>query len=283
MRCARQRRAPQDFAAGGTWAQEFAGAGGTGDAWADQFAAGLDGGEWAEQFARDADAGAAAADGVEVDVGAAGEYVFAADNPFMQARRPNCLIRSLNRLERLLMRKRGAAGECACFLWAACVCRRAPFPRQVAAQLDHSGCFMHHRLELSGVALMSSACGTSPVQAGGLSHWAAARACAAAARTAGNLAGVFHSARLPAAQDAGSFARGRELFRGGLLTEAVLAVEAEVQRQPGNVPAWLLLGTIHAENDDDLQVRPAAPAAAPAGASGVPLDGARSLHVKWAL
>jgi len=31
-----------------------------------------------------------------------------------------------------------------------------------------------------------------------------------------------------------------------------------VQRQPGNVPAWLLLGTIHAENDDDLQVRPAA-------------------------
>ena len=56
------------------------------------------------------------------------------------------------------------------------------------------------------------------------------------------------------AQDMESFARGRELFRGGLLTEAVLALEAEVQRQPGNVPAWLLLGTIHAENDDDLQV-----------------------------
>jgi len=67
-----------------------------------------------------------------------------------------------------------------------------------------------------------------------------------------------HSVRRSAAQDAGSFARGRELFRGGLLTEAVLAVEAEVHRQPGNVPAWLLLGTIHAENDDDLQVRPAA-------------------------
>ena len=56
------------------------------------------------------------------------------------------------------------------------------------------------------------------------------------------------------AQDTNSFARGHELFRGGLLTEAVLALEAEVQRTPGNVPAWLLLGTIQAENDDDLQV-----------------------------
>lgn len=55
-------------------------------------------------------------------------------------------------------------------------------------------------------------------------------------------------------QDTNSFARGHELFRGGLLTEAVLALEAEVQRKPGNVPAWLLLGTIQAENDDDLQV-----------------------------
>lgn len=59
---------------------------------------------------------------------------------------------------------------------------------------------------------------------------------------------------VPAVQDANSFARGRELFRGGLLTEAVLALEAEVQRKPGSVPAWLLLGTIQAENDDDLQV-----------------------------
>jgi len=101
---ARRRRSPQDFAAGGTWAQEFAGAGGAGDAWADQFAAGLDGGEWAEQVARDADAGAAAADGVEVDVGAAGEYVFAADNPFMQARRPCCRMRSLIRPECLSRR-----------------------------------------------------------------------------------------------------------------------------------------------------------------------------------
>ncbi|KAK9837124.1 hypothetical protein WJX81_004650 [Elliptochloris bilobata] len=137
--------AQRDYAAGGTWAEEFAGKGGAGGAWADQFAAGLDGGDWAEQFARDADAeaaqqngaAAAAARGVEVDVCAAGVYVFAPDNPFVQ--------------------------------------------------------------------------------------------------------------------DTNSFARGRELFRGGLLTEAVLALEAEVQRQPGNVPAWLLLGTIQAENDDDLQ------------------------------
>ncbi len=123
---ARRRCALQDFAAGGTWAQEFAGAGGAGDAWADQFAAGLDGGEWAEQFARDADAGAAAADGVEVDVGAAGEYVFAADNPFMQARRPNCLIKSPNRLERLLhphVEARAlAAPTCGSEAWRASAC-----------------------------------------------------------------------------------------------------------------------------------------------------------------
>ncbi len=51
-----------------------------------------------------------------------------------------------------------------------------------------------------------------------------------------------------------SFAKGKELFRNGLLSEAVLAFEAEVTRQPGNVDAWRLLGTVHAENDDDQQV-----------------------------
>lgn len=84
----------QRYAEGGTWAEEFAGAGGAGGDWADQFAAGLDGGDWAEQFAADADAQAAAhangaameAGGVELDVGAAGAYVFAPDNPFLQAR-----------------------------------------------------------------------------------------------------------------------------------------------------------------------------------------------------
>ena len=35
----------------------------------------------------------------------------------------------------------------------------------------------------------------------------------------------------------------------------MLALEAEVQRQPRSVEAWRLLGTVHAENDDDIQVR----------------------------
>ena len=55
-------------------------------------------------------------------------------------------------------------------------------------------------------------------------------------------------------QDTNSFAKGKSLFQGGLLSEAVLALEAEVQRQPQNVEAWRLLGTVHAENDDDQQV-----------------------------
>jgi hypothetical protein len=42
-------------------------------------------------------------------------------------------------------------------------------------------------------------------------------------------------------------------FRRGLLTEAALALEAEVRAQPGNAEAWRLLGTVHAENDDDQQ------------------------------
>lgn len=55
-------------------------------------------------------------------------------------------------------------------------------------------------------------------------------------------------------QDMNSLARGKSLFQSGLLSEAVLALEAEVQRQPQNVEAWRLLGTVHAENDDDQQV-----------------------------
>lgn len=49
--------------------------------------------------------------------------------------------------------------------------------------------------------------------------------------------------------------QGKDLFRRGVLSEAVLALEAEVQRAPRNVDAWRLLGTVHAENDDDVQVR----------------------------
>jgi peroxin-5 len=55
-------------------------------------------------------------------------------------------------------------------------------------------------------------------------------------------------------QDPESFAKGKALFQSGLLSEAVMALEAEVQRHPDNVEAWRLLGTVHAENDDDQQV-----------------------------
>lgn len=49
---------------------------------------------------------------------------------------------------------------------------------------------------------------------------------------------------------------GQELFRKGLLSEAVLALEAEVLKNSDNVEAWRLLGIAHAENDDDQQVIP---------------------------
>lgn len=47
---------------------------------------------------------------------------------------------------------------------------------------------------------------------------------------------------------------GQELFRKGLLSEAVLALEAEVLKNPGNAEGWRFLGLAHAENDDDQQV-----------------------------
>ncbi|XP_073124590.1 peroxisome biogenesis protein 5 [Henckelia pumila] len=46
---------------------------------------------------------------------------------------------------------------------------------------------------------------------------------------------------------------GQELFRKGLLSEAVLALEAEVLKNPNNAEGWRLLGITHAENDDDQQ------------------------------
>lgn len=46
---------------------------------------------------------------------------------------------------------------------------------------------------------------------------------------------------------------GQELFRKGLLSEAVLALEAEVLKNPDNAEGWRLLGITHAENDDDQQ------------------------------
>jgi len=44
---------------------------------------------------------------------------------------------------------------------------------------------------------------------------------------------------------------GSSLFRSGNLTEASLALEAAVQREPGNAFAWRTLGASHAENDED--------------------------------
>ncbi|XP_058721953.1 peroxisome biogenesis protein 5 [Vicia villosa] len=46
---------------------------------------------------------------------------------------------------------------------------------------------------------------------------------------------------------------GQDLFRKGLLSEAVLALEAEVLKSPENAEGWRLLGIAHAENDDDQQ------------------------------
>lgn len=48
---------------------------------------------------------------------------------------------------------------------------------------------------------------------------------------------------------------GQELFRKGLLSEAALALEAEVMKNPDNAEGWRLLGVTHAENDDDQQAR----------------------------
>lgn len=44
------------------------------------------------------------------------------------------------------------------------------------------------------------------------------------------------------------------MFHKGLLSEAVLALEAEVLKNPDNAEGWRLLGIAHAENDDDQQV-----------------------------
>ncbi|XP_062191622.1 peroxisome biogenesis protein 5-like isoform X3 [Phragmites australis] len=46
---------------------------------------------------------------------------------------------------------------------------------------------------------------------------------------------------------------GQDLFHKGLLSEAVLALEAEVLKNPDNAEGWRLLGITHAENDDDQQ------------------------------
>ncbi|KAL6770309.1 PEX5 [Auxenochlorella protothecoides x Auxenochlorella symbiontica] len=57
----------------------------------------------------------------------------------------------------------------------------------------------------------------------------------------------------PFLSDTDSMAKGWDLFKRGVLTEAVLALEAECQRSPNNAEAWRLLGNVQAENDDDQQ------------------------------
>ncbi|TYH14880.1 hypothetical protein ES288_A06G255900v1 [Gossypium darwinii] len=47
--------------------------------------------------------------------------------------------------------------------------------------------------------------------------------------------------------------KGQELFRKGLVSEAVLSLEAEVIKSLENAEGWRLLGITHAENDDDQQ------------------------------
>eukprot|EP01112_Ceratiomyxa_fruticulosa_P002552 TRINITY_DN1267_c0_g1_i2.p1 TRINITY_DN1267_c0_g1~~TRINITY_DN1267_c0_g1_i2.p1 ORF type:complete len:728 (-),score=159.12 TRINITY_DN1267_c0_g1_i2:55-2013(-) len=47
--------------------------------------------------------------------------------------------------------------------------------------------------------------------------------------------------------------KGIQLFNDGLISEAILALETEVNRHPENSKAWEYLGQAHAENDKDGQ------------------------------
>ncbi|PNW73046.1 hypothetical protein CHLRE_14g616750v5 [Chlamydomonas reinhardtii] len=63
---------------------------------------------------------------------------------------------------------------------------------------------------------------------------------------------VFSEAN-PFLGDPEAMQKGKDLFRRGVLSEAALALEAVVREHPENAEAWRLLGTVHAENDDDRQ------------------------------
>ncbi len=63
--------------------------------------------------------------------------------------------------------------------------------------------------------------------------------------------GYEFAADNPYATHPDPLAAGVELFRRGVLSEAVLALEAAAARDPAACEAWRLLGTVHAENDDD--------------------------------
>ena len=45
--------------------------------------------------------------------------------------------------------------------------------------------------------------------------------------------------------------RAKELIENGRIDDAILALEAEVQKNPDNASAWRLLGQLHQENDED--------------------------------
>ena len=77
-----------------------------------------------------------------------------------------------------------------------------------------------------------------------------------------NQHGYRFATRNPFRGDADALHKGTELFRRGVLSEAVLALEAAIQDTPSPTSAsatppsdnaWRLLGTVHAENDDDQQ------------------------------
>ena len=107
--------------------------------------------------------------------------------------------------------------------------------------------------------------GTAGGWAAEFSQQQADEAGAAAARAAGRAADAatppytFAPGPNPFADHPDPLAKGRELFRAGVLAEAVLALEAAASRADaagdgaGAGAAWVLLGSAHAENDDDRQ------------------------------
>lgn len=55
----------------------------------------------------------------------------------------------------------------------------------------------------------------------------------------------------PFADNLESWSLANNFYRNGEINQAILALEATLQNDPENAEAWALLGTCHAENDDD--------------------------------
>lgn len=62
---------------------------------------------------------------------------------------------------------------------------------------------------------------------------------------------VVNTASNPYSTHEDPFSAAIELFNQGMITEAILAFEMEVQKNPQNSAAWRALGQAHAENDKD--------------------------------